>query len=349
MPTNLRPGCNDLSISDNKNAHVSYCGYFHADGGRHSALITACLITLLVSVLFSSLLPAAEPKTPIIDYHKVMELTGTPKDNMLMPTDIAVGKQQRIYVVDSGNHRILVYKADGSYLFSFGSQGNGDAELDSPVGISAARDGRVLVADRGNNRIQIFDSDGKFIKSVMTTVGKSPVIPVDVAVDKQGKRIIVSASAPYHSILVYDNNGKLRGVWGKPGNNQGEFRYPATLAVSSENENYIVDVFNSRVQVLDNKGKFLVSVGSWGVTPGHLFRPKGVVIGNKGQILVSDSYLGVVQIYNNDTRFRAVLGVKGEIAQFDTPAGMAVDEQDRVYIAQMLANKVTVIQQDRGQ
>jgi DNA-binding beta-propeller fold protein YncE len=306
------------------------------------------LVAGLIMSSLSNPLMSAEPKAPLIDYREVMELTGTPKGNMLMPTDIAIGKQQRIYVVDSGNHRVLTYASDGSYLFAFGSHGSGAGQLDSPVGISTTGDGRVLVADRGNHRIQIFDSEGAFIKTIPTTVGKSPVMPVDVAVDKKGKRIIVTASAPYHAVLVFDNNGKIKGVWGKPGNNQGEFRYPATLAVSGDNESYIVDVFNSRVQVLDNEGKFLVSVGTWGVTPGHLFRPKGVVIENDGQILVSDSYLGVIQIYNSDTRFRAVLGEKGEIARFDTPAGMAVDKQNRLYVAQMLANKVTVIQQVRG-
>lgn len=327
----------------------SGCKTSHSIGGMLNVFGAIYLVAVTSLFFLTKPLIAAEPKPPIIDYRKVMELTGTPNSDMLMPTDIAIGKQQRIYVVDSGNHRILAYKADGSYLFTFGSQGSGAGQLDSPVGISTARDGRVLVADRGNHRIQIFDSEGTFLKTISTTVGKSSVIPVDVAVDNQGKRIIVSASAPYHSILVFDNNGKIRGVWGKPGNNQGEFRYPATLAVSSENENYIVDVFNSRVQVLDNEGKFLVSVGTWGVTPGHLFRPKGVVIENDGQILVSDSYLGVIQMYNSDTRFRAVLGEKGEIARFDTPAGMAVDKQDRIYVAQMLANKVSVIQPARGQ
>ncbi|MEW8048774.1 MAG: NHL repeat-containing protein [Candidatus Thiodiazotropha sp.] len=279
-----------------------------------------------------------------MEYQKIMELTGAPEGAMIMPTDIAIGKQQRVYIVDSGNHRVVVYAENGSFLFAFGSQGSGRGQLDSPVGITTSSDGRVLVSDRGNKRIQIYDADGTFLRTIPTIAGKSSVIPVDVAVDRGGKRILVSASGPHHRILVFNNNGKVIGVWGKPGNNQGEFRYPATLAVSQENETYVVDVFNTRVQVLDRKGKFLVSVGSWGITPGHLFRPKGVAIENGGQILVSDSYLGVVQIYNSDTRFHAVLGENGEIARFETPAGIAIDKRDRVYIAEVMANRVTVFQ-----
>ena len=300
------------------------------------------MIYFIIFLFLATPLFASDVIPPLADYKKVMVLTGKNAGGMIMPTDVAIGINQRVYIVDSGNHRILMYTKDGSYLSTFGTKGKGNDQLNAPVGITTTLDGRVLVADRGNKRIQIYDSEGNFLNSIPTVVGKSTVTPVDVATDGNGKRILVTASMPYHRILVYNTKGKAIGIWGKPGNNQGEFRYPATITVSDENETYVVDVFNSRVQVLDRMGKFLVSVGSWGVTPGHLFRPKGVAIENDGQILVSDSYLGVIQLYNNDTRFHAVLGTDGEIARFDTPAGMTVDNQDRVYIAEIMANRVTV-------
>ncbi|MET0071128.1 MAG: NHL repeat-containing protein [Candidatus Thiodiazotropha sp.] len=325
-------------------ASHSYAATFvrYIDTDTYSEVMhrTACFFLLL---LLPSYLFCADSIAPLVGYKKVMELNGDSAGGMIMPTDIAIGNDQRVYIVDSGNNRILVYANNGSYLFSFGSKGNGNQQLNSPVGITTTGDGRVLVADRGNNRIQIFNSEGSFLKSIPTIVGKSTVTPVDVAMDHNDKRILVTASGPHHRILVFNNKGEITGVWGKPGNNQGEFRYPATIAVSNEHETYVVDVFNTRVQVLDQKGKFLVSVGSWGVSPGHLFRPKGVAIENDGQILVSDSYLGVVQLYNSDTRFHAVLGINGEIARFDTPAGMIVDKQNRVYIAEVMSNRVTVL------
>lgn len=300
---------------------------------------------LICFLILSSQLLAAETDMPFVDCRKVMELTGAPDKAMKMPSDVAVDRQGRVYVVDSGNQRVLVYTSGGEYLFSFGSKGDGPGELNSPVGISTAPDGRVLVADRGNKRIEIFDRDGKFLKIIPATVGKMEYTPVDVAVDREGKRIYVTGSAPFHRVFVLDNDGKLLANWGKPGNNEGEFRYPATIAVSQDEEEiHIVDVFNSRVQVFDPEGNYLVSVGSWGVTPSHLFRPKGVAVTKDNRVLVSDSYLGVVQMFNSDTRFRGVLGIKGEIARFDTPAGMAVDGQNRIYIAEVLANKISVFQ-----
>jgi sugar lactone lactonase YvrE len=116
------------------------------------------------------------------------------------------------------------------------------------------------------------------------------------------------------------------------------------MAVSPDDEIYVVDVLNTRAQVFDRNGQFLVTVGSWGVTQGQLFRPKGVALTKNRRILVSDSYLGVVQLYSSDTRFQGVLAMQGDIARFTTPVGMAVDSRNRIYIAEAMANRVSICQ-----
>ena len=285
----------------------------------------------------------AKPKY-FTGFKKVRELTGPADKPMIMPTDLALGFDNRLYVVDSGNNRILVFAEEGKFLFAFGSPGEGDGQLIAPVGITTTADGSVLVADRGNKRVQVFDTDGKFLQSIPTLIGEKRAAPVDVALDDATARLYVTVSAPDHKVLVYNNKGEVETTWGQPGSNLGEFRYPASVVVGPNEYVYVVDVFNSRVQALDFSGKAKVTIGSWGVSPGHLFRPKGVTVRKDGLTLVSDSYLGVIQLFNADTRFRAVLGNDGDIAYFDTPTGLVADSKGRVYVAEMLAHRVTVLQ-----
>jgi len=300
---------------------------------------------LLLLLAFTGSVYAAESKPPLIECPEVMVLGSTPTSDMKMPTDVTIDKEGKIYVVDSGNNRIIVYSPDGKYLQAFGSEGSANTTLKNPVGIAATADGHIMVADRGNQRIQIYTLDGKHLKTIEAKVGNKKYTPVDVAMDRAGTRIFVTASEPFHQVIVLDTNGKLLSKWGKAGSNEGEFRFPATIALSrDEDEIYFVDVLNTRVQAFDMDGHFLVTVGSWGVTPGKLFRPKGVAIMKDNSVLVSDSYLGVVQLYKSDTRFRAVLGIDGKIARFNTPTGLDVDDKNRVYIVEMLANRVTVCQ-----
>ncbi len=300
---------------------------------------------LFLLFILSGHIQAAEPEVPLVNCQKVMVLDGSPTGHMKMPTDVAVDDEGKIYVVDSANHQILVFAADGKYLMAFGSQGKPGEVLSYPVGITTTSDGLVLVADRGNQKIRIFNSDGSLQKTFDTKIEEGRYTPVDVAVDSEGKRIFVTASKPFHQIMVLDANGNLISRWGQAGSNKGEFRFPATIAVSPEDDEiYLVDVLNTRVQAFDMNGSFLVTVGSWGVTPGKLFRPKGVAVMKDNSILVSDSYLGVVQLYDSDTRFRAVLGVDGKIARFNTPTGLQVDDRNRVYIVETMADRVTVCQ-----
>jgi DNA-binding beta-propeller fold protein YncE len=301
----------------------------------------------LFTLLVSAALFAAPKPGPLIGFQRLFELSGPEDSPMSMPTDIAIGLNEQIYIVDSGNNRVLCYAKDGQFLFAFGSPGEGEGQLLAPVGITTATDGSVFVADRGNNRIQIFDEKGKFLTSLPTRSGDKTATPVDVVVDRAAKHIYVSITKPFHNILVFGEGagkGEVTATWGKPGSNLGEFRFPATLAVGPEKNIYIVDVFNSRVQVFRESGQAVVTVGSWGITPGRLFRPKGIAIRKDGLIAVSDSYLEVIQFFDSDTRFKAVLGEQGEFAHFTTPTGLAMDERGRLYIAEMLANKVTVVQ-----
>src|SRR4051812_11467904 len=49
------------------------------------------------------------------------------------------------------------------FLKGWGSQGNGEGQLNNPTGIAVDSFGNVYVLDTGNNRIQKFDSNGTYI------------------------------------------------------------------------------------------------------------------------------------------------------------------------------------------
>jgi DNA-binding beta-propeller fold protein YncE len=78
------------------------------------------------------------------------------------------GPRGRMYVLDAGNARIVVFDRDGEYITEFGSAGSGDGQFDFGTGeiiggglnfsgsIAVDDDGFIYVADVGNRRIQKF-------------------------------------------------------------------------------------------------------------------------------------------------------------------------------------------------
>ena len=53
----------------------------------------------------------------------------------------------KIYVLDSSNHRIIVLNKDFKYLTKFGRFGQGPGEFNVPIGIEFTKSGDLLIID----------------------------------------------------------------------------------------------------------------------------------------------------------------------------------------------------------
>ncbi len=95
---------------------------------------------------------------------------GPAKDALLdAPRGLAFDVEGRLYLADSGNHRIRRVEKDGTIttVCGNGTKGAGgdgglakDASLDSPEGVAVGADGSLYVADTGNHRIRRVDPNG---------------------------------------------------------------------------------------------------------------------------------------------------------------------------------------------
>ena len=306
----------------------------------HSYKYVTILLVLIFTICISTGVRVARALETRALQH-LFDLNQAANSPLSLPSDVAVAPDGRIYVVDGNNDRIAVYSDDGKFVSTIGSTGAADGQLSSPIGIDVDNKGDVYVADSGNYRLQVFNAAGKFIRQIPLREKNVRIKPVDVAVDNE-KQILYITGNNNHKVMLYSIGGKYLRAWGHQGNNPGEFRYPATITVSDDGLIYVVDVLNSRVQIFERNGNVLTVAGSWGVLPGQLFRPKGVAVDAKGAIYVSDSYMGLIEVFDNTKQFSYVLGKDNSPHKFITPAGITLDKHQRIYVTEMLSNKVSV-------
>lgn len=265
----------------------------------------------------------------------------------LQPSEAAVGKDNRIYVLDGVNSQVKVFDEKGAFLFSFGSRGAAKGQFESPVGFTIDSAGRVFVADTGNRRVQVFSAEGKAQAefSVTPKDAQHPCDPVDLALDEKRNRIYV-VDNDNHRVLLYSfDKFVFLESWGKEGEGRQEFRYPFFITVARDTAVLVVDVLNTRVQAWDPKGRTVSTIGEWGVDVSQLYRPKGVCVDKDNRVFVSDSYLGAIQVFNRYGSFLSVLGDEtGKIIKWTAPVGLTVDDRQRLYVVDMLANRVCVYQ-----
>lgn len=265
---------------------------------------------------------------------------------LAMPTDVAVGNNGSIYVVDGVNHRIVVFNSFGKQVFTFGKIGRGPGRFSRPLGIDVGANGTVYVADTGNRRVQAFSAKGKFLYAILCSQKKNSKKPdiSDVVVHPDQTRLYL-VDNENHRILIYDLLKKqFIKVWGGPGTAKFKFQYPFLATMTPKGNLLVTETINARVQVINKEGLFISFLGTWGVKPGQLFRPKGVAV--KGPyIFVTESYLGSVQVFDILGKYLGQLcNAVGKPLSFKTPTGIAVDsERKRLYVVECLSNQVRCI------
>jgi hypothetical protein len=191
------------------------------------------------------------------------------------PTDVAWDAQGNAYFSDGYvNSRVAKVSNRGEWLMSWGSFGTGPGQFDTPHGVAVAPSGEVYVADRGNRRIQVFDQSGKFSRQFtidapvpsdakpaigakpadLTTGSMAPGAPDALCMTPGPNPVIFTADLYPGRVYKVSLDGKVLGVYGKAGKNLGEFGWPHAIACPSENEIWVAELLNWRVQKLVVRG-----------------------------------------------------------------------------------------------
>jgi DNA-binding beta-propeller fold protein YncE len=88
--------------------------------------------------------------------------------------------------------------------------------------------------------------------------------PTDVAWDKAGNIYIADGIGNTNRVEKFDKDGKYIKQWGSTGSENGQFNGVKSLAVDAQDNIYVADLGNKRIQVFDADGNFKTSFGNIG-------------------------------------------------------------------------------------
>jgi DNA-binding beta-propeller fold protein YncE len=190
------------------------------------------------------------------------------------PTDVAFSPAGDIFISDGYiNSRVAKADKDGNWIKSWGKRGNNPGEFNTPHNIGADSQGRIYVADRGNRRIQVFDSEGNFLRTIMIDVpfdenarpaiGNKPDLktyqqvltfipgaPWTICITPPPNEVLYASDAYPGRVYKLTLDGKVLGVLGQSGKQLKQFGWIHEIACPSENELYVAELLNWRVQKL---------------------------------------------------------------------------------------------------
>jgi DNA-binding beta-propeller fold protein YncE len=144
-------------------------------------------------------------------------------------------------------------------------------------------------------------------------------------------------------IQVFDRDGKFLRAWRTPALNVDG---PSGLTVDPNGRLLVADTHFYRVLVYDREGRILQQLGDGvqGTTPGRFGYPTDVVVDSKGNFYVSEyGENDRIQVFSPEGKWLRQWGGHGmDPGQFLRPRALAIDDQDRLYLADSCNHRIQV-------
>ncbi len=96
-----------------------------------------------------------ETQTAYLPYETITKIGD---ETLVTPTDFTLVNDEYIYILDSGNKRVVVSDMKGEPVMTFG-----EGTLVGPRGMYVTKDRIAYVADRDAGAVFVFDSEGELV------------------------------------------------------------------------------------------------------------------------------------------------------------------------------------------
>lgn len=246
------------------------------------------------------------------------------------PTQIARDNDQNIYVTDQYNHRIQVFDSEGNFIRKFGSYGFNNGELRFPQDIAVDSNGDCYVMS--NNGVSVFNNQGIFLRQF--NVSGYGVI----ALDQNYVYIIGSSPVGIHRL---DKNGVFQELIIEGGTEPDKVDGARDFVIDEAGNFYVAEMVG-RVQVLNNNGVSLQTIGQEGTGDGEFSSPWGIARDDQGRIYVTDDldpFDGSrAQVFDQNGNLIAIIGE----GSFKYPRGITVNSDGRVYVSEAFNHRIQI-------
>jgi streptogramin lyase len=267
---------------------------------------------------------------------------GVNDGQLVKPRAIAIGPDDRIYVVD-WTARIQAFDRDGNFLGV--SWTPPDYRNGRPSGLSVDFEGNVVVSDSHYHAVRVYSPKGELLQTIGGTPGTEPgqlSYVSDALRDKNGN-FFVAEFGDNQRISKFDSSGKFLKCWGAPGSKIGEFARIRGMTLGPDGNLYVADACNHRIQVFTTDGAFVRTFGTPGNAEGQLSYPYDVAIapGSTPYLYVMEYGNARVQKFTLEGESLGTWGGNGRApGQFCSPWALAVDSRGRVHVADSMNDRV---------
>lgn len=297
------------------------------------------------------------------------------------PSDLFVTADNRIYVLDSGNNRVIVLDEHYTLLNVISSFNNGGQQdtFSNPQGIFVTEHNQLYIADTGHKRVVQLDAQLQLVQIVDSPQSELlqanfEFLPVRVVVDK-ANRLYVMATGVFDGFMEFNSNGDFTTFIGANRVNVDPLEYLWKMLSTKEQRSQMIQFTPTEFTNFDiNDEGFIYATNGdqWGDNIKKLnaqgtdilrregyFNPKGDIryrvndgpsrmididVTDSEIYSVLDSKRGRIFTYNGDGHLMYVFGGLGnQLGKFTTP--IAIDRiGDNMLVLDKALGEITVFE-----
>jgi sugar lactone lactonase YvrE len=286
---------------------------------------------------------------------------------------VAVDSHGNLYIADRMNSRVRMVDANGVITtvagdgtFAYGGDGGTAtaAQLNQPSAVAVDSAGNIYIADSGNNRIRVVPTSGTISTFAGTGIqgysgdgGQATGAQIaawGVTVDLAGNLYLYGGDSRMRKVWADGVIGTMEGGGSLPGSSialRTQLQYPEGLASDANGNVYFAEAGNHVVRKLSANGTLAVVAGNGmpgysgdggSATGAQLNSPAAVAIDASGNLYISDYGNNVVRKVGTDHTIGTIAGGGTSVcpangapttAQLLDPAGLAIDSQGNLYVA----------------
>lgn len=249
--------------------------------------------------------------------------------------------------------------ADGTVL---------NAQFKGPAGITVDNQGNLYIADQTNYRIRKITSSGVVSTFAGSTLGDADGtginakfnFPSGVALDSHGNLYVTDLYN--NKIRKITPSGVVSTFAGStPGYEDGtgtnaKFKEPYGIAIDSQNNLYVTDRGDNKIRKITPDGVVSTFAGStFGDADGtgtsaKFFFPTGITLDKQNNIYITDQGNAKIKKITSSGVVTTIAGSTsgyaegtGSDAQFKQPIGITIDNQNNLFVADYLNNRIRKI------
>jgi len=283
---------------------------------------------------------------------------GTGRGQFNCPLGIATAKDDTIYIADSKNKRVQIFKLTGVEKEELAMAAYEAPLVEYDGSISASQkivdidyipnDGLYAVTEIDNDLIYRGENTD-ILKNYEKNENKLRK-PKGLCVLKDGN--IIVADTGNNQLQFISANGTNEYRFGVKGKDISQFNALEGVAVDKLGYIYVADTKNHRIQIFNEDGIYMSSFGKKSIAsnkraaPGTLLYPKDLVFSATDELYVLDYGNKRIQVFDPQGQYLREIGGAIDDVKFINPIDIAMDEKNYLYVADRGRHAVIILDQD---